>query len=137
MTLLPRQILVAEDDADDQMLLTQAFNATGFRGSLQFVADGVELIARLGNPDLPDLVLLDLNMPRLSGHDALQRMRGQDRLRGLPVVVLTTSASSDDVARAYRSGANTYLQKPRSFGALVKLTELLQRYWLELARLPT
>lgn len=137
MTKPLRVILVAEDDADDQMLLTEAFNASAFTGSLQFAFDGVELIGRLSEPELPDLVLLDLNMPRLSGHEVLQNMRNQDRLRSLPVVVLTTSGSSEDVDRAYRSGANTYLQKPRSFKALVNLTQLLQRYWLDLAKLPT
>lgn len=137
MTQHLRKILVAEDDADDQMLLSEAFNASSYTGSLHFVLDGVELIRHLGESDLPDLVLLDLNMPKLSGHEVLQRLRGQDRLRGLPVVVLSTSGSTEDVTRAYRSGANTYLQKPRTFSALVNLTNVLQRYWLDLARLPS
>lgn len=131
-----RMILVAEDDADDRMLLAEAFSACAFKGELEFVQDGQELIDRLGGAALPDLVLLDLNMPRLSGHEVLQRMRQEGRLRTLPVLVLTTSGASDDVVRAYRSGANTYLQKPRTFKGLVNLTQLLQRYWLDLATLP-
>lgn len=131
-----RQILVAEDDADDRMLLGEAFGASGYRGSLEFVPDGVELIERLQRPDRPDLVLLDLNMPRLGGLDALQALRSREELRELPIIVLTTSGASCDVAAAYQRGANTYLRKPRSFRDLVDMTQLLQRYWLECASLP-
>lgn len=132
-----RSILVAEDDTDDQLLLARAFSASNFEGTLAFAADGVDLIARLGEgAEMPDLVLLDLNMPRLSGFDVLKRLRGNERMRGLPVVVLTTSGATEDVISAYRNGANTYLQKPRSFPALVKMTEIIQSYWLNLAKLP-
>lgn len=136
MTELAHRILVAEDDADDQLLLGEALNAAGFQGTLEFVADGVQLMARLRAHPLPDLLLLDLNMPRLTGHEVLQRLRGEERLSVLPVIVLTTSGANEDITRAYRSGANTYLQKPRSFPALVRLADLLQKFWLNLAKLP-
>lgn len=132
-----RSILVAEDDPDDQLLLARAFSASKFGGSLAFATDGVDLIIQLGEAvAMPNLVLLDLNMPRLSGFDVLKRLRSSERLRALPVIVLTTSGNTEDVIYAYRNGANTYLQKPRSFPALVKMTELLQSYWLDLAKLP-
>jgi CheY-like chemotaxis protein len=84
----------------------------------------------------PDLILLDLNLPRLPGREVLQRIRATPALRSVPVIVLTTSRRDEDVQEAYAAGANTYIEKPNDFNRFVEILQILQRYWLEVAILP-
>lgn len=105
--------------------------------SVHYARDGAELIEQLRSARrLPDLVLLDLNMPRMSGQAALECMRGDANMCAVPVVVLTTSGADTDIRSAYAAGANSYLRKPRSFNALVAVIRRLREYWFETVSLP-
>ncbi|MEW5833980.1 MAG: response regulator [Pseudomonadota bacterium] len=136
-------ILVAEDDADDRVLLSDAFAESGVEVSIEFVADGVELMARLAERDLaadevlPDLVLLDLNMPRMDGREALRAIRDSERLRHLPAIILTTSKAELDIRLSYQLGANSYVTKPRRFEELITVLRSLERYWMDIVQLPS
>jgi CheY-like chemotaxis protein len=136
-------ILVAEDDADDRVLLADAFAESGVVVALDFVADGVELMQRLALRDadasqgLPDLVLLDLNMPRMDGREALRAIREHERLRHLPVIILTTSKAELDIRVSYQLGANSYVTKPRRFDELIAVLRSLERYWMDIVQLPS
>jgi len=136
-------ILMAEDDADDRILLRDAFRDSGVEVNLDFVPDGVELMARLNalldDPDgkLPDLLLLDLNMPRMDGREALHAIREHDGLKHLPVVILTTSRARLDILASYQLGANSFVTKPSRFDELIAVLRSLERYWMEIVQLPT
>ena len=132
-------ILLVEDNPDDVELTRLAFVEAGEPHRLHVVSDGAEaldyLLARGRHADrdpagLPALVLLDLNLPRLDGHEVLQAIRAEDATRCLPVVVLTTSIEPSDVDRAYAVGANSYLQKPVEFDRFVDVVRHISRYWL-------
>jgi CheY-like chemotaxis protein len=138
-------VLMADDDEDDQMFAQDAFEESGMPHNLDFVNDGEALIDHLNGclasdePHctlLPDLILLDLNMPRKDGREALREIKANPRLRHIPVVVLTTSSSDGDVYRSYDIGANSYITKPVTFDALVEVLNTLGKYWFSVVRLP-
>lgn len=138
MTMDRPVILMAEDDPDDRLLARDAFAASTLSVDLRFVQDGVEVLeylrrqGRYADParsPRPDLLLLDLNLPRRNGHEVLADIKGDRDLRALPVVVLTTSMSEEDVARCYDLGANSYITKPPSFEALVAFADVIGKYW--------
>jgi len=140
-----KKVLVAEDDPSDVFFLKRAFGLAGVQTTLYFVRDGQEAIDYLegenGYSDrtahpMPDLVLLDLKMPRLNGFDVLEWLRKQPGLKRLLVTVLTSSDQPQDINRAYDLGANSYLLKPHSSENLGDLVRAVQRYWLELNRCP-
>lgn len=136
-------ILLGEDDPDDRVLLEHAFHATGSARTLVFVDDGEDLMdfltarGRHVGARSPDLVLLDLNMPRKDGWEALTEMRADPLLRRIPVVVLTTSNAAHDVRRAYELGANSFVTKPVNFDALVRVVRTIDAYWFGTVALPT
>jgi len=140
----PRPILMADDDPDDRLLLQEAFQEAGLSSPLFFVEDGEELmdfLRRQGRhheheSPMPGLILLDLNMPRKDGREALREIRADRALRRIPIVILTTSKSEEDILRSYDMGANSYITKPVSFESLVKVVDLLGRYWLQTVELP-
>jgi CheY-like chemotaxis protein len=130
-----KTILVADDDADDLFLLQRAFKKAGVKANLQFARDGEQVIQYLQSTNQqtnprPDLLLLDLKMPRIDGFSVLQWVRAQPGLKRLPVAMLTSSDSPWDINRAYDLGANSYLVKPFSNEDLTKLVQHLQTYWL-------
>jgi CheY-like chemotaxis protein len=132
-----KTILIADDDADDIFLLQRAFSKAGINANLHFVRDGDEAIRYLQSSDqqrnpTPDLLLLDLKMPRVDGFSVLQWLREQPGLKRLLVAVLTSSEARIDINRAYDLGANSYLVKPFGNDHLIKLVEYLQRYWLDI-----
>jgi CheY-like chemotaxis protein len=138
-------ILLVEDNPDDVLLIKRAFHKAGVSHSLQVAGHGEEAVAYLSGGDgfadrekfpFPDLMLLDLQLPRRSGHEVLAWLRSQEDLRRLPVVVLTSSKEPRDINRAYELGANSYLVKPVSFEALLDLVRTLERFWLVLAERP-
>jgi CheY-like chemotaxis protein len=138
-------ILHVDDDSNDVMLLQHACRKAGMDINLLGVSDGDEAIAYLNGRDkfadreqfpLPRLILLDLKMPRLSGFEVLSWMRQDDKLKRLPVVVLTSSSHDADVNRAYDLGANSYLVKPVGFDALVEMVKAIHLYWLTLNERP-
>jgi len=138
-------ILMAEDDPDDCLMIAKALEDHRIVNRVRFVSDGEELMKYLrheglysnqeSNP-LPALILLDLNMPKLDGREALQTIKSDPLLRHIPVVVLTTSKADEDIARCYREGANSYITKPVTFEGLVEVLKSLKNYWFEMAELP-
>jgi two-component system response regulator len=140
-----RPILLVEDNADDVELTLRAFQRAGIHHPVEVVSDGVEALeflfaqgahaARAGRP-LPAVVLLDLNLPRLDGHEVLRRIRADARTRLLPVVILTSSVEEEDVARGYGGGCNSYVRKPVSYTEFVEAARQLGIYWLNLNRTP-
>ena len=138
-------ILLVEDDPNDIILIKRAFEKTRITNPLQVVEDGEEAISYLAGKGryadrekypLPMLLLLDLKLPRKSGHEVLEWLRQQPILKRLTVVVLTSSQQSSDVNRAYDLGANSYLVKPVTFDALVEMVKSLNFYWIILNENP-
>lgn len=137
-------ILMTDDDTEDCLLVKEAMEEADFGDALRFVADGEELLEYLHrdgrhaaeHAPRPDLILLDLNMPRKDGREALRLIKSDPRLRDIPVVVLTTSASEDDVAFCYRNGANSFVCKPTSFREWIDGLRVFCSYWFKLVRLP-
>jgi len=138
-------ILMAEDDADDRLLVQDAFTECGAEDAVRFVADGEELVDYLlrrgkyekaAESPRPDLILLDLNMPRKDGREALKEIRAHATLRRVPVVVFTTSRTDTDIERVYDLGANSYVTKPAEFDALVATISKLTGYWFRTVELP-
>ena len=138
-------ILCAEDDADDRMLMRDALEESQLGDRLVFVEDGEELMAYLRRQGQwtdatlsprPGLILLDLNMPRKDGREALREIKQDERLRLIPVVVLTTSSAEADILSSYGIGANSYIIKPVTFDGLVGVMRALGRYWSNIVALP-
>jgi CheY-like chemotaxis protein len=141
----PVTILFAEDDPDDRLLTRQAFEKCRLDSDLRFVEDGEELIDYLfrrgkyadpAESPRPGLILLDLNMPRKDGREALREIKGNPELRDIPVVVLTTSKADEDIVSTYDLGVNSYITKPSKFSALVQIMKTLGKYWIEVVELP-
>jgi CheY-like chemotaxis protein len=136
-------ILIAEDSKFDQMILRRAFAAAEIAVELRFVSDGEDLLTCLrgmvaagGTSPLPAIVLMDLHMPRMGGREALRQIRLDERLRHLPIVMLTTSGSERHVRELYGIGANSYVVKPNTFEDVVATVRQLEQYWFGIARLP-
>jgi CheY-like chemotaxis protein len=141
----PVTILMADDDRDDCLLVRDAFVESRLLNELRFVEDGEELMdylyhrGKYGHIDSsprPGLILLDLNMPRKDGREALEEIKSDSDLRSIPIVVLTTSKQEEDILRSYDVGANSYITKPVTFKGLVDVMKTLGRYWLEIVELP-
>ncbi|WP_215395854.1 response regulator [Rheinheimera oceanensis] len=141
----PITILMADDDEDDRLLTQDALRESRVLNSLYCVEDGVELLEYLrkegkyanGVPcPRPSLILLDLNMPRMDGREALHNIKNDDNLRGIPIVILTTSKQEEDMVRGYNLGAASYITKPVNFEGLVELMRTLGKYWVEFVELP-
>lgn len=141
----PIVILLAEDDPDDRMLAKEALAESRLANDLRTVTDGVELLEYLrhegkwtdpASAPRPGLILLDLNMPRMDGREALREIRADPDLRRIPVVVLTTSKAEEDVLRTYDLGVNSFISKPVTFEGLVEVMGTVGRYWLQIVELP-
>jgi two-component system response regulator len=144
-TRRPITILMADDDADDRQLTKEAFDEARLGNDLRFVEDGVELLdymnrrGKFTDPaqsPRPSLILLDLNMPRKDGREALRELKADPRFRAIRVIVLTTSKAEEDIARTYELTATSYITKPVTFDALVDVVRTLGKYWLEIVELP-
>lgn len=143
---IPITILVCDDDEDDRMLTKQALELAHVSNALEFVEDGEQLLDYLyqrgafagetGKAPRPGLILLDLNMPKMDGREALKVIKGDPTLRDIPVVVLTTSRLDQDIFRSYQLGVNSFISKPVTFSGLVDAMNVLGRYWLEIVELP-
>jgi CheY-like chemotaxis protein len=138
-------ILLADDDPDDRKLTQDAFVENRLVNVLHCVEDGEELMEYLRrqgryidqkDAPLPGLILLDLNMPRKDGREALKEIKADPELRRIPIVVLTTSKAEEDILRTYDLGVNSYVTKPVTFKSLVELIKVLGRYWFEVVELP-
>jgi len=138
-------ILIADDDPDDRELTRDALQECRLANDVHFVEDGEELMDYLNrrgqhkdrvNEPLPGLILLDLNMPRKDGREALKEIKAQPALRRIPIVVLTTSKADEDILRTYDLGVNSYVTKPVTFDSLVDTIKVIGRYWFEIVELP-
>jgi CheY-like chemotaxis protein len=129
-------VVMADDDDDDCLLAKEAFEESGVQGVLRCVADGLELIGFLARSDfLPALILLDLNMPRKDGRQALKEIKANPAFRNIPVVVLTTSREASDVAHTRALGANSFITKPATFTEWVDMMKTLAKGWFNTAQL--
>jgi CheY-like chemotaxis protein len=141
----PITILMADDDADDRLMAKEAFEESRIVNDLRFVEDGVELLdylkrrGRYADPassPRPGLILLDLNMPKKDGREALQELKADPLLKSIRVVILTTSKAEQDILRTYDLSAASYITKPVTFEGLVDVIKTLGKYWLEIVELP-
>jgi CheY-like chemotaxis protein len=141
----PIVILMADDDADDRMLTRDALEESRVLNELRFVEDGEQLMDYLlrrgeyADPQKsprPGLILLDLNMPRKDGREALKEIKAEPSLRRIPIVVMTTSKAEEDIFRSYDFGASSFITKPVTFERLVDLMKTLGEYWVEFVELP-
>jgi len=137
-------ILMADDDQDDFMLTRDALKEAGYKGEIRLVEDGGELMDYLhgrgkyghSSAPCPDLILLDLNMPTKNGRIALQEMKSNPKLRGIPIVILTTSQEKEDIRFCYDTGANAFMTKPIDFNEWTEGMRVLISYWFDWMRLP-
>jgi CheY-like chemotaxis protein len=137
------KLLLVEDNPDDVEIAVRALRKSRPINDIRVVRDGEEalsLLFRDGDQDLdtfrPDLILLDLNLPKVSGFDVLDRIKTSDELSSIPVIVLTVSEREGDIARAYQLGANTYITKPVDFDKFTHAIDTLWEYWMVIAKLP-
>ena len=138
-------ILIADDDADDRQMTKEALEENYLLNDLRFVTDGEELMNYLyrkgeySNPvssPRPGLILLDLNMPKKDGREALREIKSDPSLKSIPVIVLTTSKSEGDVLKTYNLGVNCFISKPVSFTDMIEVTKSIGKYWFEIVELP-
>ncbi|WP_020471802.1 response regulator [Zavarzinella formosa] len=141
----PVTILVADDDPDDRQLTKEAFDEARLANDLRFVEDGVELLdylnqrGKFSNPEdapRPSIILLDLNMPRKDGRQALAELKADPRFKSIRVIIMTTSKAEEDILRTYDLSAASYITKPVTFDALVDVVRTIGKYWLEIVELP-
>ncbi len=142
----PHIILMAEDDSDDRLLAEDALAESGLGTEVRFVSDGVQLMDYLrhrnqynvtGSSPRPGLIILDLNMPKKDGREALREIKADAELRKIPVVVLTTSTADLDILKVYELGANSFITKPTAFDSLVGVMKAIGQYWFNVVVLPT
>jgi two-component system response regulator len=138
-------ILLAEDDEDDYLLIAEALEESRLANKMHWVKDGEELLdylCRRGNyvnPEdspSPGIILLDLNMPRKDGREALKEIKSDPALRKIPIIVLTTSKTEEDILRSYDLGVNSFIRKPVQFEDFVEIIKVLGKYWFEIVELP-
>jgi CheY-like chemotaxis protein len=138
-------ILVAEDDADDRLLIQKAFTKSWEAGKLIYVENGEELVKYLKRQapyineteyPRPQIVLLDLNMPKKDGREALKEIKTDKNLCKIPVIVFTTSRQPDDIENMYKLGSNSYITKPSSFDGLLTVAKEIEMYWFRTVELP-
>lgn len=139
-------ILIAEDDPDDRLIVKDAFEEARVYNIIHYVEDGEELMDYLysrgkyswpNNMLRPDIILLDLNLPKMSGQDALREIKSNLNLRQIPIIILSTSEREEDIRLMYDMGVNSYISKPNDFALLVEIVKSLSKYWLEIVSLPS
>ncbi|MGE5894837.1 MAG: response regulator [bacterium] len=141
----PIVLLIAEDDEDDFILIKETMEKGRLSNEIRWVKDGEELMEYLcrrgeyrdpGKAPFPGLILLDLNMPRKDGREALKEIKADEKLRSIPVTIFTTSRTEEDIIRSYDLGVNSFIQKPVRYDAFVEAVKALGRYWFEIVALP-
>ncbi|MDH5680953.1 MAG: response regulator [Spirochaetota bacterium] len=138
-------ILIAEDDPDDRLLIQEALEENKLASNIRFVEDGEELMSyllqtndytKVEDAPRPALILLDLNMPKKDGREALKEIKNTPSLKQIPVVVLSTSQTFEDISYSYSVGGNSYITKPSSYKNLVEIMKSLGEFWFNVAKLP-
>ena len=141
----PPIFLIAEDDPDDRLWIKEALIETHATVEMRFVEDGEELMDFLyhrgkykstSTLSFPGLILLDLNMPKKDGREALKEIKSDPRLRHIPIIILTTSKAEEDIFRTYNLGANSVILKPVTYSGLIDIMRSLTQYWLDVTELP-
>ncbi|MGA0900018.1 MAG: response regulator [Luteolibacter sp.] len=138
----PTEILIVEDNTADLMIMQEAIQDTRFPANVHTTSNGedaLKFLRRVGDcadAPRPDLILLDLNMPRKNGHEVLQEIKSDRLLMRIPVIVLTTSQADDDISRAYGAHANCYIRKPVDFDAFCEVMRQIETFWIETVSLP-
>lgn len=134
----PITVLLVEDDPGDVLLIREAFEDHKLSNTLLVAGDGVEALELLRNPetDRPDLVLLDLNLPRKDGREVLREIKADDTLRSIPVVVLTTSDAEEDILKSYDLHANAYVTKPVDFDRFIDVVRQIDEFFVSVVKLP-
>jgi CheY-like chemotaxis protein len=141
-TTVPIEILLVEDNPGDVRLTSEALRDAKVRNHLTVAPDGVEALAMLRREGRhaavprPDLILLDLNLPKKSGREVLEEVKQDDALKGIPVVILTTSQAERDIVESYRLHANAYVTKPVDLEQFLKVIRTIEQFWLEIVKLP-
>lgn len=140
---MSKTLLLVEDNPTDEKLTVRAFNKSGVGSEIVVVRDGAEALDYLfatgshaNRKGLPAVVLLDLKLPRIDGHEVLRRIRANDRTKLIPVVILTASKEQEDVVRSYALGANAYVRKPVDFGEFASTAQTLGVFWLDMNQTP-
>ncbi len=134
----PIEILLVEDNPGDVRLTVEALSDTKVRNNLHVARDGVEameMLTRTNNPIRPDLILLDLNLPRKDGREVLEEVKRDDALRHIPVVILTTSQAEQDILQSYRLSASAFITKPVDLDQFFRVVQAMERFWLEVVKL--
>jgi len=141
----PLKILIADDDEEDRFLIMSALNKNDIKNKIQTVEDGEALLEYLCNTgkytdskkySLPDLIFLDLNMPKKNGIEALAEIRSNERLKHIPIIVLSTSQAEQDILNSYKFGVNSFITKPVTFEDLIEITTVIEKYWFQTVKLP-
>ena len=138
----PIEILLIEDNAGDARLAKEALRDAKVANNLNWVPDGVEAMAYLrregqyGKAPRPDLILLDLNLPRKDGREVLSAIKADEKLKRIPVVILTTSQAEEDILKAYHLNANCYISKPVDLDQFIKVVRTIEDFWLTIVKLP-
>jgi len=139
------EILIADDDEEDRMLIIDALKESRLMNKVQSVSDGQELLDYLKGEQkfsdrekypIPGIILLDLNMPKKDGREALKEIKADKTLRSIPIIVLTTSKAEEDILRTYNLGVNSFITKPVSFTGMLDVMKALNKYWFEIVELP-
>lgn len=142
MSKNPIKILLVEDNEGDILLTTEALEECKVPNELQILRDGSEALhflitqAKQNLKELPDLILLDINLPRKNGHEVLESVKNHPDLKHIPIIMLTTSSSEIDILRAYQEHANCYIIKPLEVNDFLNVTSKIEDFWLNIARLP-
>jgi CheY-like chemotaxis protein len=137
------EILLIEDNTGDARLAREALRDAKVRNNLSWVSDGAEALAylrregRFEKAPRPDLILLDLNLPRIDGREVLSEIKADEKLKRIPVVILTTSQAEEDILRAYHLNANCYISKPVDLDQFIKVVKTIEDFWLSIVKLPT
>lgn len=139
----PIEILLVEDSKGDVGLIEEVFEEAKIRNNLHIAEDGEEAILFLNNKGQflhaprPDIILLDLNLPKKDGREVLEEVKEDDNLKNIPIVVLTTSKAEEDILRSYNLHANAYITKPVNFDQFIKVVKSIEDFWLEVVKLPS
>jgi CheY-like chemotaxis protein len=137
--------MIADDDAEDTMLIRDALKESRLKNGIQSVEDGEELMQYLRNEGkysdkkkypTPGIILLDLNMPKMDGREALKEIKADKNLRSIPIVILTTSKAEEDILKTYNLGVSSFITKPVKFSTMVDVMKTLNKYWFEIVELP-
>jgi two-component system, chemotaxis family, response regulator Rcp1 len=131
----PIEVLLVEDDPNDVELTIRALQGAKLRNRVHVARDGAEALDFLQR-NVPDLILLDLNLPKLDGREVLERIKRDERLRNIPVVIVTSSQAEEDIAKSYRLNANAYVTKPIDPAAFLKAVNAIGQFWLDIVKLP-